>query len=568
MVSKYLTIDREDYFGYEVEISYPAPTNRELENKILKALAAKKDTTPLYNGNYVRVDIPIANGWKVQVWYRGYTVGEGGEEIALEGGSNFSDAKPTVVDIGSGTNIFEIDLIGKNMLEYSRFTTASSGYVGGYDVITVDMTAMYPDGTFKFFENQIIDLNAPDVDEIWGIGFKEQVIGSPIKALGKNEQSNVDFITDDSIFYTDFEVKRAYKPTVTYTEGRFENDEKITVEYTYTKDGVTTSVTARTFILSEREIDELSGVVSAERELFKSLLGGGEIGSVGAASFATDDGGIYSSVKVTKTDRREDKPIVIEAQFPYDYKEAELRGKSVFFDVYVTNAIVYNAPELNDEFVTETLKISSVLLDEYEGDTPTEKYKNMLWEEIMTDYGEKVSLECQQLFFEHVSKSIKCDYDKLPVGEVKQLEEAYVLAFEAYYELYKNEYESKALAAADYFGISDGTKWREYAKDAAKDDIVQRMMIFYIAREENLMPEKAEADALYAEHMEEYLNEYLEAVNCRREDYATEDEYAAAVMAHKADMISLYGGEDTIYIEVLEEILIPKIADLATVKKP
>ena len=95
---------------------------------------------------------------------------------------------------------------------------------------------------------------------------------------------------------------------------------------------------------------------------------------------------VYSDMKISFVTRgSEDKPITVKVKFPASYQEESLRGVEAYFDVFVDSGTAYDAPEFDDKFVTESLKIRADRLDSYEGDSLADKYKSMLYTQTKAD---------------------------------------------------------------------------------------------------------------------------------------------------------------------------------------
>ena len=561
-ISKYITISKDDYYGYEINVTVPEPTELDLEERILQTLAKHKSKTPLNNGFAYRPDAPIANGWKLHIWYMGYTLDENGKKVEIDGTSNFTSTKVGELEIGSGSFVsgFEISLIGKYLDDYAKFSSVSRGNVRADDIIIVTMDVMYAGEEAKQKQTVKIDLSADDVEEQWGEGFREAIIGAELGAT--LEESLIHRMPNgfDAV-YQNVKVTSAIRPTVTYTEGDYQNGERITVEYTVTPVGEQPRVEKTSFTLDEIIIGGNFG--GALRELLYTLLGGGVIGEVKSVEKTDVDGNVYSNPKVTSVEKRENKPITIDAHFPYNYSDEELAGKTIKFDVYVTDAIVYEAPELTDTFITETLKLTEAALAQYDGETLTQKYREMVRAELWAEYEANVESQLDELVWRHLFEKVSYDEDKMPRGELRAVMNSYIEDFEAYCELYKGQYESEAYAAMDYFGIGNGAAWRDYVRAISVQDIVEKMIFYYIARTEGLLPDEQTEQSLYEAKVDTLLLEYLEYKNCKRENYATAEEYLEAVAAYRAEVIEKNGVE-TIIEAVRYEYIMPEIIEYAT----
>ena len=567
-ISKYITLSREDYVGYEINATVSEPTELDISERILKTLVKNKSKTAYEEGKaYFAPPFPIGAGWILNIWYRGYTLDENGNKIDFSGGCNYLSQKPENLEIGSGKFIsgFEISLIGKNMQDYSEIKTVTTGTVESGDIVIVTMNTMFPDGTGEENVTKYIDLGDSNIEQVFGTGFREELIGAKI-----GDTFDQPFITSfdngDAIFDS-VTVKSVKRAVMTYTDGEYREGDIVTVQYTVTEPTKAPRTTSKGFMLSQSELDSGNSANGALRELFYELLGGGTVGEVKETSKTDANGTVYSNPTVTKVERRENKPITIDAHFPYDYSEESLRGKTVKFDVYVNDAVIYETPELDDSFITETLKLTPEELSEYEG-TLTEKYREKIKSELFEEYREKLNAELEELAWQHLFDKVDFDRNKLPRGELRWFVNSYKDGFNEYYSAYKGSYETIEAAAMDYFGIKNGALWKDFVKDLSVQDIVTKMIFYHISIEEDFLPSGDELDTLLREKIDELLEDYLISKKCEREDYETEEEYLRAVSAYEKQMIEEHGGEAMILDALYYEIAMPKIVALATVVLP
>ena len=108
----------------------------------------------------------------------------------------------------------------------------------------------------------------------------------------------------------------------------------------------------------------------------------------------------------------EGDPLIVKGKFPNDYKAEELRGKTGYFEVYIVSVKDYDVPELNDAFITDTLKVSADDLVEYEGDNLVEKYKAMLKSNRNKERDEKIVDAIENAFWEQALANAK--FKQLP----------------------------------------------------------------------------------------------------------------------------------------------------------
>lgn len=198
----------EDYKNFKVEIDIAKPHDIDVDVAILNMLYADRDEKPLYDGGTVTSRITITSGDVVDIWYRGYLIGDDGEEIEVSGMSNFSDSAPTSLSIGSNSFVpgFEFNLIGKNTGDYSKFNKITSGTLSEGQIAYISYTRVKGTDTDSKVTgtNVRIDLST-DLDSVYGEGFKE-------KLMGLNIGDKIDLKTtlaDSSYTYTDLKVNFA-----------------------------------------------------------------------------------------------------------------------------------------------------------------------------------------------------------------------------------------------------------------------------------------------------------------------------------------------------------------------
>ena len=206
-LSRYVTISPSDYRGYEVEINVKNNVEKELQHKIMRALAQNKGAM-MYNGNYVKT-VPIAAGDKAYIWYEAYELSDSGEKIYFTELSNFDDGEAKMIYVGNGTigsNFylndavgFELGLIGAVPAETGKFVKVESGGFESSDVIYC--TADYELESGEKFDDQriIIDLSDPDVEKVWGRGIAEHFLNKPDNmAIGITDFELNTFYSTDS----------------------------------------------------------------------------------------------------------------------------------------------------------------------------------------------------------------------------------------------------------------------------------------------------------------------------------------------------------------------------------
>lgn len=337
-----------------------------------------------------------------------------------------------------------------------------------------------------------------------------------------------------------------YEPFKKFGDGKVEEGDVIYLTYTAfypDASGTYKQASAERIDLSE-DIDAIYGTG------FKAfLLGtaeGTEAQSIGTKlssktfPYGTGSAG-YSDMKIEYVTRGcEAAPLTLDVTFPADYSEASLRGVAAKFDVYISSAIIYNTPELDEKFITETLKITATDLEKYEGADTVAKYKSYLEASLkksIEDANEQIIIDA---IWEILFK--KVEIKKLPEYNVEEYYETYFNEVSYYYSIYSSYYTSIDLAATDYLSLSQGTDWRAYLQDKAEKTALEELMFYYIIREEGFLPDKSEfnemRESIIGAHYEYHIDLDAEAL-AKLEG----DAYNARIEQIKAEVLEYYGDE-------------------------
>ena len=454
----YLTADldeyiefTEDYKNLKLEVDIAKPHAIDVDVAILNMIYDDRSDTPKYNGT-VTSPITITAGDEVNIWYRGYLLDDEGNEIAVNGMSNFSGSSAATLAIGSNNFVpgFELNMIGKNTGDYSKFSKITEGEVKDNYIVYVSYTKLEGTDTItKVSETYVrMDLST-DLDATYGTGFKKKLLGMKI-----GDKVDLQTTLGDA--------------TQTYTD--------VTV------------------------------------------------------NFATDC---------------ETNPMVIECYFPYDYSNnTDLRNETAYFEVYVDGVVVYDCPEFTDEYLQkkiedEEINITLDKLNEYEGATLTEKYRDFATKSLNEIYESTYASMVEEAMWSKINSITKAK--KYPTDKVKEVYDDYVDDISAQfiadggkiYNSYTGQsttYETFDAYATAYLGLTSTSTvtWEQYIQAEAEGYIKERLALFYILRKENLLPTDAEFNATYAEIEQEFIDEavaqYLYYAGKTEDDY-TEEEY-------------------------------------------
>ena len=176
-LNRYISFSKDSYKNIEVDIPLLEYDDEHLQRRINALLVENKNTTPNQSGLGL-VNKEIGIGDVVKIYYRGYTVDENGKQIEFDGSSNFADDEPYSLEIGSSTFIpgFEDALIGIKPSDYSTFSKITEGNITGDMIVYIGYNATYSNGDVSTPTSKRIDLSRTDLDEEFGIGFRDFII--------------------------------------------------------------------------------------------------------------------------------------------------------------------------------------------------------------------------------------------------------------------------------------------------------------------------------------------------------------------------------------------------------
>ena len=184
-LSKYISLSKDDYKNYKLEIDIAKPHDIDVDVAILNLIVGKKGDA-LNDGALITSPVTITAGDTVHIWYRGYLLDEDGEEIALSGMSNLSGSAASELSIGSGNFIpgFELNLVGKNTGDYPKFVKITDGTPNENRIAYVSYTRLVEGGDESkdavSATAQRIILSDTDIDSVYGDGFREKILGAQI----------------------------------------------------------------------------------------------------------------------------------------------------------------------------------------------------------------------------------------------------------------------------------------------------------------------------------------------------------------------------------------------------
>jgi len=197
---------------------------------------------------------------------------------------------------------------------------------------------------------------------------------------------------------------------------------------------------------------------------------------IGSGSFI--DGFEDGLIGVIPDETSQDNPHVLHLTFPKDYKNADLAGKSVIFEVWVEYTIQYSIPEFNDEFVATALKYNGTA-EEYRAEVKTNLET--------TAKKEAESAAVSAILNKLIEKSKVLEYPEESVDYwyaryIEQYE--YYMQYYAYYYGYSFSSIDEFIVA--YLGLGENDDWKAITVDYAKEVVRNNLIYYTIAEQQGL----------------------------------------------------------------------------------
>ena len=284
----------------------------------------------------------------------------------------------------------------------------------------------------------------------------------------------------------------------------------------------------------------------------------------------------YSDLKIDFVTNCESNPIIVDAYFPYDYQKTELRNESARFEVYVEKAVLYDTPEFNDEYIKEKIekKEINLTLDElntYEGANLVEKYRAFAKKTMEDIYESEYNALVVSGVWEYFNQNVKIK--EFPADKVEEkykeyhsrLEQQFNNSNGQVYNQYTGQYDtynSLDKYAIAYFGLSSDINYKNYLIAQAQSYVKERLILYYIFREEKLQPSKSDLNSLInamrEEYVADYVAEYLSYEGKTKDDY-TEEEYAEFVEVRRGEILSYYNEDyfsEQVYFRLVDKEIV------------
>lgn len=339
----------------------------------------------------------------------------------------------------------------------------------------------------------------------------------------------------------------------TLTSGRVAEGDVIV--FSYTDGGVKHS-----FMTSLSECDAIYG------EGMRAFLSGADIGAATARleTSASGESLIYNNIRIEYAIRSEHSPLTCEIYFPMHYADPALRGRTATVKLYFRGSVVYNVPEYNEGFITETLGIGEDKLSAYAGEDAVARHRAMLLSECEAE----AELIRERLVEEAVWDEL---VRRTAVTELPReaLEDAYNNIYSGIYLVYANVYstlfDTPEKFAAWYYGLESTASVASHVMRLAEREVTEKLIFYYIARAEGHLPEGEEFRTAYDAAVDEELAFYTEG-SLKAELDALEGEAREKRLSElRLEMLDSYG-EDYFTELVYYEAAFPTILDYAEVR--
>ena len=311
--------------------------------------------------------------------------------------------------------------------------------------------------------------------------------------------------------------------------------------------------------LSRTDLDAEFGTGFRDALLGTAMTEDGKLASFTAAF--KDGRYVYDSVRVTDAYPKDAKHLTLKGTLPHGYSNYDLACGEVYYDIFPEYFTAYDVPELNAEFIRDTLKISDEELAKHEGADAVEKYRAYLKAELVRKNEEElrsIQEEAMWYHYNEVAKVTSYPEDAVLAIYNKNLEELKLV-----WESYKEDYPDFDEFARAYLSLTADSDWQAKLKDDAKSEVKEKLIFYYIVRKENLLPSEEKYKELFDSIFDEFVVYYMDGKTA--EDYDDPAAYDKARAEAEVDVLDFYG-EDFFAHQAYYEYAIDAILDFAKVE--
>lgn len=505
---EYMEFSADKYKNYSLNISIAKPHLKnedgtgvsDVETEILYMIASDKYGYIIENGALFS-DATIATGDEVYLWYRGYILDEDGKEVEVTSLTNFYQTLDNVT--GSSNRLY----VGMNS---------------------------FP---MKGLEIGLVGVNTRDYAKF------SKITDRPV------QEGDVVYLSCER-----------------YADGKTKDESEI---------GYCVRID-----LTDPEIAEKWGPI---------LLGKSK-GKIDDFDI-TIDGILYhyfeTEISFLTTCEKADNVLTVETYAPYDYSIEVLRNETVYFDVYVERVQKHNpwhkdesvgayqlSMDWNDEYLeskleAQSLDITRETLMTYEGESLTDKYESYLYSVLMKKYEDNLKTMVEDAMWSYYLSEVNIkQYPRSKVNKIydeyyADIERQYTQNGGKIYDMYSGQ--NVTCTSLDQFGIlyfglqySENQDFDKVLREMAEGLVAERLILYYIMKEENLTPTEEVFNARYEEIRQEYLEEFIRQEGTDTSNY-TEEQYDQYVENCKNSLFSYYDEayfKETTYYEIVLDTLL------------
>jgi len=287
-----------------------------------------------------------------------------------------------------------------------------------------------------------------------------------------------------------------------------------------------------------------------------------EDGKLASFTAVGEDGRyVYENVRVTYAYPKDAKHLTLKGTLPHGYSNYDLACGEVYYDIFPEYFTAYDVPELNAEFIRDTLKISDEELAKQEGADAVERYRAYMRAELIRKNEEELRAIQEEAMWYHYNDVAKIK--SYPEDAVLAIYDKNLEELELVWESYKDSYPDFDDFARAYLSLTADSDWQAKLKDDAKSEVKEKLIFYYIVRKENLLPSEEKYKELFDSIFDEFVVYYMDGKTA--EDY----DDAAAYEKERADaevaVLDFYG-EDFFAHQVYYEYAIDAILDFAKVE--
>lgn len=284
---------------------------------------------------------------------------------------------------------------------------------------------------------------------------------------------------------------------------------------------------------------------------------------------------LYTNIRALYKTEGE-KPYTVEGYFPWNYGQDHLNGKTAYFDVYIQDTTTYDLPEFTDAFLTDTVGILAEKLEDYEGNSLTEKYRTYVMETLMADYETRLLDAAEESFWQKIAEI--AEVKRVPRAAMLEVYDGYIENMQSTYEEYlANSGYTEAVYpfttfAAEYLQLESGENYKKHVRELAKQTAGEKMIFFYGIQLLNVAPNEKELSEAYEDVLYEMAKQYstldesyYESQTDPEKKQEAYEAYVEAIDKTKAELLNVLG-EEYFLESAYYNFSFPKLLSLAKIK--